>query len=110
EGANLPAARLAAEPDPVLGVDDAAGKEELDGSLEEAGVLGEERPLLGEVHLESLVDRHLWIVGLHLTEVGVPRAVERERAGHDDLGVEAAPPVVLPVEGGLRGGAGIGTA
>ena len=88
-----------------MGIEDAAGKEELDGSLEEAGVLREERPLLGEVHLESLVDSHLRVVGFHLTEVGFPRAVERERAGQNDLGVDAAPPLLLPIESGLRGGA-----
>jgi hypothetical protein len=82
-------------------VDDAAGKKS-DGRVEEAGALGEEGPLLGEVHLESLVDRHLGLVGFHLTEVGVERPVERERAGHDHLGVEAATKVLLRAKGGLR--------
>ena len=71
---------------------DPPAEEELDLALvahgEEAGVLEEERPLLGKEKIEA-VEVDLLIVDLHLREVGVDRAVERQARRHVVLDVEA---------------------
>ena len=82
--------RLSGEADPELRVHDATAEEEVDGRLEVAGVLQEERSPLREEDLEALVDRHLGLVGLHLAEVGVHGGVEDQAVAEDALEVQAA--------------------
>ena len=96
--ADPPAARLAREPHPLPGVRDPPREEQVHRRLEVARVFDEEGPLLGEEHLEAFVDGHLGLVGLDLAEVGIHRAVERERAAQHRLGVEPDAQVVLAAE------------
>src|SRR5439155_20940248 len=66
DGAEGPATGLSCQPHAGAGVYDVTRVDQVDGRLEVAGVLDEEGTLLGEKHLEALVDRNLRIVGLHL--------------------------------------------
>ena len=93
--AHLPRDAAAAEDRNLLAVvvdADAAAEEQVDfarvAHREEAGVLQEERPLLGEEQVEA-IEVHLLVVDLHLREVGVVGAVERQAGRDVVLGVDA---------------------
>src|SRR5207247_2815324 len=88
DGAEGPAAGLSREPHAAARVHDLSRVEQVDGCLEVARVLDEEGALLGEEHLEALIDGDLGIVGLHLAEIGIDGPVEGERVSSDYLGVE----------------------
>jgi hypothetical protein len=90
ESADRPGTHLAREPRPQRRIGDAAREDEVQRRLELPRVLQEEGALLGEEDLEALVRGDLGLVGLHLSEVGVRRQVEREGVLQDDLGVQAA--------------------
>ena len=88
---------------------DAAAEEQIHltrvADREEAGVLEEERPLLGEEQIEA-IEIDLLVVDLDLGEVGVDRAVERQARRDVVLDVAAGVVVVLGVDrldAGLRG-------
>ena len=81
-----------------LRIADAPGEEQIDRRLEVAGILEEEGTLLGEEHLETLVDRHLRLVRFHLAEVRVRREVDRHDVVRNDFCVEADAAVRLAVE------------
>ena len=68
--------------------------------MEVARVLDEEGALLGEEHLEALIDGDLGIVGLHLAEIGIDGPVEGEGVSQDYLGVEPRPLVAVGDQGG----------
>ncbi len=63
-------------------IGDGSREHGLDGRREVVDPLQEERPLLGVVEGEALVDVELRHVGLDLREVGVDRAVHRHARGH----------------------------
>ena len=72
-----PPTQLAGRARADLRIADAPGEEQIDRRLEVAGILEEERPLLGEEHLETLVDRDLRLVRFDLAEVRVGGEVDR---------------------------------
>ena len=84
-----PAPGLPAQPQAGAGVHNATREEQVHRRLEIARVLDEERSLLGEEHLEALVDGHLRIIGLDLAEVRVDSCVEGQGVAHHQLGVHS---------------------
>jgi len=93
DGAQCPATGFGGDARPGAGIGDAPRKEQVHGRLEVARVLDEEGSLLREEHLEPLVDRHLRLVRLHLAEVRVDRAVQRDGIPDHGLQVQAQAPV-----------------
>ena len=84
-----PSADLSGRARADLRIADPPREEQRDRRLEIAGVLQEERSLLGKEHFEALVDGDLRLVGFHLAEIGIDREVERHRIVRDDLRVDA---------------------
>src|SRR5206468_12858682 len=77
--ADCPPSDLSGHPGAELRVSDAAGKEQIDRSLEVPGVLQEEGTLFRKKHLESLIDGDLRFVRFHLAEIRVQREIKRQR-------------------------------
>src|SRR5215470_4662995 len=77
-----------AEPRSKIRVCNTPGEQQINRSAEVVRVLDEERALLREEHLETLVDCHLRIVGFHLTEVGIRGDVQHQAIAKDEFRIQ----------------------
>ena len=66
------------QPRTELRIADAAGKEQVNGSLEIVRVFQKEWSPFGEEYFETLIDRDLGLVGLYLAEVGIGGDVQHQ--------------------------------
>src|SRR2546422_922693 len=80
--------QLACHARSVLRIGDASREEQIDGRLEEGGILQKKGPLFGEEDFETLIHSHLGLVGLHLAEVRVQREIQHQAVFQDRFGVE----------------------
>lgn len=76
-------------PDAKFRMHDVARVNEGDGRDEVVGVLQEERPQLGKINREALIDGELRLFGFDIAEVGVESAVEDNAVFQDQLDLAA---------------------
>src|ERR1700682_1591598 len=106
EGAEGPGTRLAGEAKAIIGIGDAASKDEIDGSGEVACVFEKEWTLLRKENFEALIDGDLRLVGSALGKIGMQRGVEDQGILDDEFGIEAGARFeTLPVKMGHAAGA-----
>src|SRR6202171_3964891 len=73
----------------MIGIGDAASKDEIDGSGEVACVFEKEWTLLRKENFEALIDGDLRLVGFDLGKIRAQSGVEDQGVLDDDFGIEA---------------------
>src|SRR5262249_16118465 len=85
--ANRPGTHFAGHARAELRVHDLPREKKIHRRHKKARVLDKEWPLFWKEDREALIDRDLWVVGLHLAEIWVEGHVKRKRIIGDKLGV-----------------------
>jgi len=80
---------LSRDADAVLGMHNAARVDEINGRNKVVGVLKKERPQLGKINREALIDGELWLLGFDIAEVGIDGGVDNDAVLQDQLGLAA---------------------
>ena len=87
--ANRPFINFSGQADAIERIHNPPGKYQVERRREIAGVFLKEGPLLRKENLKPLVHRDLWIVGFHLPEVRINRAVQHQAVFQDNLGIQS---------------------